>query len=98
MYEFLKLLLEEIVQVFPDKYLHLGGDEVPFDCWESNPKIQGFMRDHNITKNFTALENIYINKLLNLTNNLDTKAIVWQEVITTIISRIFFYLSNIFLY
>ncbi|XP_033220112.1 beta-hexosaminidase subunit beta-like [Belonocnema kinseyi] len=80
LYEFLERLLEEVVQVFPDKYLHLGGDEVPFDCWESNPNILSFMRDHNITRNFTELENIYISKLLNVTNNLNTKAIVWQEV------------------
>lgn len=32
-YEFLEKLIEEIVEVFPDKYLHLGGDEVGFACW-----------------------------------------------------------------
>ena len=33
-YELLWTLLLEVASVFPDMYVHLGGDEVPFNCWE----------------------------------------------------------------
>ena len=36
-YNALWLLLREAAQLFPDTYLHLGGDEVPFDCWQVCP-------------------------------------------------------------
>lgn len=32
-YDFIKKLFTEIVNVFPDLYFHIGGDEVEFDCW-----------------------------------------------------------------
>lgn len=32
-YEFLEQFFGEVVKVFPDEFLHLGGDEVNFMCW-----------------------------------------------------------------
>ncbi|ROT62925.1 Beta-hexosaminidase subunit beta [Penaeus vannamei] len=49
---------------------------------ESNPAITQFMAEHNITGNYSKLEEIYITKLLDIVANLPTKNgyLVWQEV------------------
>lgn len=80
LYDFIRNLFSEIVQVFPDQYLHLGGDEVPFDCWASNSDIVEYMRQHNMSKKYELLENEYITKILTISNSLDINTIVWQEV------------------
>ncbi|CAK9833841.1 Beta-hexosaminidase subunit beta [Anthophora retusa] len=80
LYEFLRHLFAEIVQVFPDQYVHLGGDEVPFDCWMSNPEINAYMKWRNITKNYALLESEYIGRVLQIMNSLQASTIVWQEV------------------
>lgn len=79
-YTFLENFFEEIVEVFPDKYVHLGGDEVGFECWESNPDVNHFMDRLNITKDYKALESYYVQKLVDIVHNMSINTIVWQEV------------------
>jgi len=85
-FDFLFKILKEISQRFPDHYVHLGGDEVFFDCWKSNTRVQEFMRSLNISKGHEKkLEEYYMQKLVNLTkeaspSKANTSYIVWQEV------------------
>jgi len=82
-YDFMLKLLTEVLQRFPEKYIHLGGDEVYFDCWESNMGVEELMRQLHITaNNITQLEGYYIQKLLNLVGQArpNVSYMVWQEV------------------
>jgi len=81
-YAFIEAFFEEVTQVFPDKYLHLGGDEVDFNCWRSNPNITSFMKKWNLGSDYHRLEAIYIKKLLDIVSSYPTNNgyIVWQEV------------------
>jgi hexosaminidase len=82
-YEFMLQLLAEVLQRFPDQYIHLGGDEVFFDCWESNMKVEELMKQLGlVAANVSKLEDYYIQKLLNLVEQAraNVSYMVWQEV------------------
>lgn len=80
-YDFVFNLFEELAKVFPDKYLHLGGDEVGFECWETNQEIVDYMKTFNMTS-FSQIEELYIQKLIDKVSSMDVNSIVWQEVYT----------------
>jgi hexosaminidase len=50
-YRFLDKFIGEMAGLFPDKYFHIGGDEVNGKQWNANPKIQPFMRAHGLKTN-----------------------------------------------
>ncbi|KAB0803183.1 hypothetical protein PPYR_00153 [Photinus pyralis] len=82
-YKFMKQFLSEVVDVFYDRALHLGGDEVDYDCWATNPDIKHFMEANNISS-YKKLEGYYIKKLIDISEKLKMNAIVWEEVFTNV--------------
>ncbi|XP_017771658.1 PREDICTED: beta-hexosaminidase subunit beta-like [Nicrophorus vespilloides] len=79
LFKFLRELFKEIRDVFPDSYLHLGGDEVEFECWDSNEEVKEFMKMKQI-KNYKALENYYIQELIRNIVDITDVHVVWEEV------------------
>lgn len=70
-FDFLHKFFKEVTTVFPDKYLHIGGDEVRLDCWKSNPSTSSYVQKHH-KGNFRALESEFINKLLDIIKSYPT--------------------------
>ena len=44
-YTFLEDVLDEVCELFPGKYIHIGGDECPKTSWKSCPKCQAKIRE-----------------------------------------------------
>ncbi|XP_062402986.1 beta-hexosaminidase subunit alpha isoform X3 [Sardina pilchardus] len=79
-YSFMAKLLKEVTSVFPDSFVHLGGDEVNFSCWKSNPNVKAFMKKMGFGTDFTKLEALYMENMVNITSALNRTSIVWQDV------------------
>ncbi|XP_041815740.1 beta-hexosaminidase subunit beta isoform X1 [Chelmon rostratus] len=79
-YDFMNQFFKEVSTVFPDAYVHLGGDEVDFTCWKSNPDIQKFMDQQGFGQDYSKLESFYIQRLLEIVTTTRKGYIIWQEV------------------
>lgn len=78
--DFLKTVLGELTDVFPSKYIHIGGDESPRTRWQHCPKCQAKMKELGL-KHESQLQT-YINK--ELESYLATKGrdiIGWDETL-----------------
>ncbi|XP_036619486.1 beta-hexosaminidase subunit beta [Trichosurus vulpecula] len=79
-YVFMSDFFKEISRVFPEDYIHLGGDEVDFHCWETNPDVTKFMQQKGFGKDYSKLESYYIQRLIDIVSSTNKGYMVWQEV------------------
>jgi hexosaminidase len=78
-YEFISQLFAEVTDVFPDSYFHIGGDEVDFECWKSNPDLTAFMAANDLAS-YEKLENYFIQHVVDILDGLGSNYLVWEEV------------------
>ena len=79
-YTFLDQFIGEVSRLFPDRFLHIGGDEVNGKQWDANPKIQQFMHAHGLQSNhqLQAYFNSSLEKVLSKHHRI---MIGWDEIL-----------------
>ena len=76
---FLENVLQEVMELFPSEYIHIGGDEVPPDQWRASPFAQQLMKEHNFTTT-AQLESWFVNRIEQFLNSKGRKLIGWDDV------------------
>ena len=78
-FEFLQNVLAEVCEMFPGKYVHIGGDEVSPDNWNKCPKCQARETKEGL-KNAHELESYFIRRIEKFLNAQGRTLVGWSEI------------------
>lgn len=79
-YRFLDNLLGEVAALFPDDYIHIGGDENEGRHWDSNPQIQAFKQQRGFKTNH-ELQAYFTERVARIIQKYKKKTIGWEEIL-----------------
>lgn len=78
-YQLLEPFFDEMARLFPDRYMHIGGDENEGKHWNANPKIQAFMKANNIKDNH-ELQTYFNKRILKFLQKNGKIMMGWDEI------------------
>lgn len=79
-YRFVFDILDEVSELFPFEYFHIGGDEAPTNEWKKCPECQKKIKEEHL-KNEVALQGYFTNKLNEHLKSKGKTLIGWNEVL-----------------
>ena len=79
-FSFLQDVLDEVITLFPSKYIHIGGDECPKQRWHDCPKCRKRMADENL-KDENELQSYFIKRMEKYLNSKGKQIIGWDEIL-----------------
>lgn len=84
-YIFLADILKEVAELFPSKYLHTGGDEVPHGGWETKPEVLALMEKEKL-KNTKEVEGFFNRQIYEIVKKLGKTMVGWDELLDSELS------------
>ncbi len=79
-FNFIENVLDEVMPLFPSKYIHIGGDECPKENWKRSPFCQQLIKD-KILKDEHGLLSYFIQRIEKYVNSKGKKIIGWDEIL-----------------
>ncbi|WP_214225064.1 family 20 glycosylhydrolase [Pedobacter sp. B4-66] len=79
-FTFLQNVLDEVLEIFPSKYIHIGGDEADKTAWKQCPKCQKVIKDHDL-KDEHGLQSYAIKRIEAFLTSRGRKMIGWDEIL-----------------
>lgn len=78
--EILQGVLDEVIELFPSEYIHVGGDECVKTRWQSCEKCQKRVKDEGL-KSLEELQSWFIQKMANYMESKGRHLIGWDEIL-----------------
>jgi hexosaminidase len=79
-YRFLEGVMDEVVELFPGQYIHIGGDECPKTKWKSCPYCQRKIRSEKLEDEH-ELQSYFIQRMEKYLNSKGKRIIGWDEIL-----------------
>lgn len=79
-YEFLDKVFTEVAALFPNKYIHIGGDEAYHGFWEKDAGCQAFMKKNNL-KDTHELQSYFVKRVEKIVNKKGKILLGWDEIL-----------------
>ena len=79
-FHFLEDVLTEIMDVFPSKYIHIGGDECPKNRWKASKECQLLIKTLQL-KNEDGLQSYFVERIEKFVNSKGRQIIGWDEIL-----------------
>ncbi|NNE13794.1 MAG: family 20 glycosylhydrolase [Saprospiraceae bacterium] len=79
-FEFLENVIDEVVDLFPSKYIHIGGDEAPKTAWRNSQFCQDLIKSEGL-KDEHELQSYFIKRMEKYINSKGRSIIGWDEIL-----------------
>jgi hexosaminidase len=79
-FNFLQDVLDEVITLFPSKYIHIGGDESPKESWKRSTFAQQLIKEKGL-KDEHELQSYFINRIEKYLNSKGRQIIGWDEIL-----------------
>ncbi|WP_414000332.1 beta-N-acetylhexosaminidase [Flavobacterium sp. W1B] len=79
-FKFLEDVLDEVMALFPSKYIHVGGDESPKDAWKRSEFCQQLIKEKGL-KDEHELQSYFIQRMEKYINKNGRTLIGWDEIL-----------------
>jgi hexosaminidase len=79
-FKFLEDVIDEVVALFPGKYIHIGGDEAPKTRWKNSAFCQKLIKEKGL-KDEHGLQSYFIQRMEKYVNSKGKQIIGWDEIL-----------------
>ena len=79
-FHFLSVVLGEVASLFPGRYIHAGGDEVPKDEWEKSAYVHQLMKRENL-KTYNDVQGYFDRRIQSVLSRYGKRMVVWDEML-----------------